>query len=616
MCGIAGLIDFEGRDVGLDELRAMTDRMVYRGPDDEGFFHEGNVGVGMRRLSIIDLDGGRQPIRNEDGSLVLVLNGEIYNFIELRERLRRRGHVFATGSDIEVVLHLYEEMGTAALAELNGMFALALWDRRRRALWIARDRLGIKPLYFRHSGPRLVFASDLNALRGLGELQVNREALLQYLALAYVPAPGTIYNGVQKLPPAHFLWIQDGKVEQRCYWQVRDIGTWRGSEDDAVEELRHLLADSVGLQLRSDVPLGIFLSGGLDSSTIVALAAKQQPKESLETLTIEFAGKGAADARFARMVAARHGVRHHEVEIGSAQAARSLDELLRHLDEPIADSAIIPSFLLSQIARDTGLKVLLTGAGGDEIFGGYSRYWPARRGSPTWIADTFPGPMRQAIAKLYSIWRPDRAARMADPVLAMAVGISGVNLHAIGHLLREPAFHQTVLGTIQSEFSGMLLAERRYGRAYGRMSIDLQKYLVEDVLSVNDKTTMAASVEGRVPLLDHRLVEFAFALPPTMNLAGRSPKGLLRRVMSAELPSDLLHRTKEGFNGPIHLWLEEADRLDVASELLDSPTPLIQEIVCPKALRALLNDPGRRRTAASTLFSLFLFNRWYRVQHE
>lgn len=611
MCGIAGIIKFDGEPVRLDELRAMTDAMIHRGPDDDGFFHTGAVGIGMRRLSIIDVGGGHQPISNEDGTLWVVMNGEIYNFVELRRSLERRGHVFKTNSDTEVILHLYEEKGVQALHDLNGMFGFALWDGRRRALWVVRDRLGIKPLFYSHTPERLVFASDVGAVRAIVPADFSRAAFLQYLALAYVPSPDTMFKGIYKLPPAHFLWVQRERVEQHCYWRVGAYATWRGSAAEAREELASILSDAVKLQLRSDVPLGIFLSGGLDSSAVAALASTQLSR-SIQTLTIDFRGKGSDDARFARMVSDRHGLVYRESTVGVVEAAQALEELIPRLDEPLADSAIIPSYMLSQHARAIGLKVILTGAGGDEIFGGYARYWPSRMGSPGWVAERFSPLLRRAIGSIWQFWQPDRGLRAGDPLLSWAVGISGVSLDACSALLSAPDAFIRMRQAIAAEFAGLPAAELALGRTYGRMSIDREKYLVENVLAVNDKTTMAASVEGRVPLLDHRLVEFAFALPPEINFAGGQSKGLLREVMSGLLPGELLTRRKDGFNAPMHIWLEGKHGLNVAAELLDSPSGPLGELVAPKALETLLRNPRRRRAAANTLFALFIFNRWYK----
>ncbi len=613
MCGIAGIVAFDGQQISTAELKAMTDRMVQRGPDDDGFFTAGSVGLGIRRLSIIDVEGGHQPLSNEVGDLHLVLNGEIYNHVELRQQLVARGHVFQTVSDAEVVLHLYEEQGIDALAELNGMFAFALYDSRRQALWIARDRIGIKPLFYAVSHDRIVFASDIRALRSAYSTDIEPQQVLKYLALSYVPGAETVWRGVQKLPPAHYLWIEGGNITLEKYWSLSGIGVWQGSVEEAQEQLEVLLHDAIKLQLRSDVPLGVFLSGGLDSSAIVALAAEQL-SEPLRTFTIRFEGKGSADGYFARKIAQRYATSHIEIPMGPAEAAAAIDELLPMMDEPLSDSALLPAYWLSKAARDQGIKVLLNGAGGDEIFGGYSRHWPARFGSPTWVAESLPKQLRQIVAGAWSLFQSHRAVRAIDPVFAWATSISGVNLHAARQLLRDPGDYDTLVSAIRAEYNGLDSSPVTLGYAHTRMSLDLHKYLPGDVLSLTDKATMAASMEGRFPLLDHRLVEFAFSLPSGINLLNREPKGLLKRVMCNRLPADLLSRKKEGFNAPDEVWLQDDRGIDLAGELLEARTPILDDLINPKVLEAMLASPQQRSRSASMLFALFLFNRWHRAQ--
>lgn len=613
MCGIAGIVAWDGRQISIPELKVMTDRMVQRGPDDDGFFTAGSMGLGIRRLSIIDVEGGHQPLSNEAGDLHLVLNGEIYNYRELRQQLVCRGHVFRTASDAEVVLHLYEEQGIDALAELNGMFAFALHDSRRQALWIARDRLGIKPLFYAVSRGGMAFASDIKALRAAYATDIEPQQVLKYLALSYAPGAETVWRGVRKLPPAQYLWIEDGKVMLEKYWSLSGIDAWYGNVEEAREQLDALLQDSIKLQLRSDVPLGVFLSGGLDSSTIVALAAEQLA-EPLHTFTIGFEGKGSADEGFAKKIAQRYATSHIEIAIGPAEAAKALDELLVMMDEPLSDSASLPAYWLSKAARDRGIKVLLNGAGGDEIFGGYGRHWRARLGSPTWVAESLPKPLRQIVAGVWSLFQPHRAVRAIDPVFAWAASISGINFDTMRRLLRDPGDYATLVSAIRAEYGGLESAPIALGYAHTRMSLDLQKYLPEDVLSLTDKATMAASVEGRVPLLDHRLVEFAFSLPSEINLLGYEPKGLLKQVMCNRLPVDLLNRSKEGFNAPDEVWLQDDQGIDLAGELLEARTPVLEELINPKVLETILASPAGRSRSASILFALFLFNRWHHIQ--
>ncbi|MFZ5875382.1 MAG: asparagine synthase (glutamine-hydrolyzing) [Nitrospirota bacterium] len=613
MCGIAGISAFDGRRISTAELKAMTDRMIQRGPDDAGFFTEGSVGLGMRRLAIIDVEGGHQPLSNEGGDIQLVLNGEIYNHLELRRQLVSRGHVFRTGSDSEVLLHLYEDKGVDALSELNGMFAFALHDSRRQALWIARDRLGIKPLFYAVSREQIAFASDIKALRAVYATHVEPKQVLKYLALGYAPGAETVWHGIRKLLPAHYLWIEGGKVTLEKYWSLTGIGSWHGSIEEATKQFEVLLQDAIRLQLRSDVPLGVFLSGGLDSSTIVALAAEQLT-EPLRTFTICFEGKGSADDGFARETARRYATSHMEIPMGPAEAAAAMDELLPMMDEPLSDSAVLPAYWLSKIARDQGVKVLLNGAGGDEILGGYVRHWPARVGSPTWISENLPQRARRIVAGAWSVFQPHRAIRASDPVFAWAASVSSVNFHAARQLLADPGDYTDMVKAVRSEYGGIVGSPATLGYAYTRMSLDLHRYLPEDVLSLTDKATMAASVEGRVPLIDHRLVEFAFSLPVEINLLGCQSKGLLKRVMVDRLPEDLLSRKKEGFSAPTEAWLRNSRGVDLVGELLGARTPVLDALIDPGALESLLASSRERSRSAGMLFALFVFNRWHRLQ--
>ena len=613
MCGIAGLVAFDGRAIAAADVKAMTDRMVQRGPDDDGFFVRDGVGIGFRRLSIIDVDGGHQPLTNETEDLWLVLNGEIYNHVELRQRLVARGHSFRTGSDAEVVLHLYEDLGTDALAELNGMFAFALYDTRRRAVWIARDRLGIKPLFLAQTSRALGFASDIRALRGVFPATIDAGQVLKYLALSYMPQGETVWSGIGALPPAHFLWIENGTATTTRYWSLQHIADWQGDEHEAERQLDALLRDSLRLQLRSDVPLGVFSSGGLDSSTIVALAAEQL-SEPLRTFTIRFEGKTARDADFATEMARRYGTAHTEIAMGPREAVAALDELLPLMDEPLADSALLPAYWLSKVARSQGIKVLLNGAGGDEIFGGYPRHWPAKIGSPTWMAENLPSGLRQLVAAAWAPFQAARAARARDPRFAWAASVGGINLPVARRLLRDPDSYAAITNTILAEYHGLCDAPNAWGYAHTRMVVDVGTYLPGDVLALTDKATMAVSVEGRVPLLDHRLVEFAVSLPPDINMRGGVPKGLLKHVMRDRLSPELLNRSKEGFNAPDAVWLEEGSGIDLAGELLGARSSVVSQLVNPSALESVLADPRQRRQAAATLFALFLFNRWARLQ--
>ncbi len=612
MCGIAGIVSLNGADVSTGQLKLMTDRMVHRGPDDDGLLACGASGIGMRRLSIIDVAGGHQPLMNEAGDLQLVLNGEIYNHVELRAQLVARGHSFRTASDAEVVLHLYEEKGQKALHDLNGMFAFALHDGRQNAMWVVRDRLGIKPLFYAVTRDSVVFASDITALRANYPTTVDPQQVVKYFALSYVPGTETVWRGVRKLPPAHYLWVASGKVEIERYWNLEGVGSFEGTLADAERELERLLSDAIRLELRSDVPLGAFLSGGLDSSSIVALAAEQVGMP-LRTYTVAFAGKISDDAMFARRVAEQYRTAHVEIPMDHRDAATALDEILPMLDEPLSDSALIPAYWVSKAARQRGVKVLLNGAGGDEIFGGYSRHWNPRLGSPAWAAENIPHPIRSFIGTAWGLLQPDRGTRAADPILAWGATVSGVNFGTARAILRERSDYAGMLEAVRTEHAS--LASGTNGTyTQSRMQHDLKTYLPQDVLAVTDKATMAASVEGRVPLIDHRLVEFAFSLPTTINFVGGCPKGLFKRVMRNRLPADLVKRAKSGFNAPDEIWLKQGSGMDLSAELLEARSPILDQLVNPRALEAVLAKPDLRRASASMLFALYLFNRWDRTR--
>ncbi len=614
MCGIAGIFNFDKQSVRREQLSAMTNRMIERGPDDDGFYTSGAVGLGFRRLSIIDLEGGHQPLTNEDETLQLVFNGEVYNHIELRDQLISRGHRFRTKSDAEVLLHLYEENGIDVLSDLNGMFSFALFDKKRNALFMARDRLGIKPLFYATARNKIVFASDIRALRSEIKTELDKNAVLKYIALAYVPGTETMWDGIKKLSPGHYMWVEaDGNIKCERYWSVSPSGKWSGSLTEAKAQLDAHLNDAVRLQMRSDVPVGIFLSGGVDSSALVAYASKLT-QDPLRTYTINFSGKNSEDAKYAQLVAEKYGTNHCEIQMDASDIDQAMDDLLGHMDEPISDSAIFPAYLISRAAYKQGVKVLLNGAGGDEIFGGYGRHWPPRLGSPAWVAESLPSVMRTLISAVWARFQPHRGLRASNPIFAWVNGISGVNLNACQQLLRHPAMYAEMISAIKEEYAEITHAKSGLNYTYDRMALDLKTYLPGDVLALTDKATMAASVECRVPLLDHRLVEFAYSLPADINLIGGKPKGLFREVLTNRLPTELLDRKKEGFNAPITEWMQTQGVLRLEDELLGRTVPIVDDLFDKKALAALLGNKDKSRHAAETLFSIYLLNRWCRVQ--
>ena len=616
MCGIAGIVKFNNQQVLLEELKGMTNSMIHRGPDDDGFFIENSFGISMRRLSIIDVKGGQQPLTNEKGNIHLVLNGEIYNFLELRTQLKNRGHVFKTGSDAEVLIHLYEEKGQKAIHDLNGMFAFALYDSLKKILWIGRDRLGIKPFYYVLNKDYFVFSSDIKSIRKFHNSSIEHNQVLKYLSLAYSPENNTVWKDIKKLKPAENATIDSlGFVKIDTYWNIESFERWQGNLNEAKDNLIELFNDSVKLQLRTDVPLGVFLSGGLDSSAIVASASKQL-NNPLKTLTVDFEGKkNSKDAFYAKKVSEIYKTEHFNFSMSSKDVISTLDELLKIIDEPLGDSAMLPTYILSKYARGEGIKVILNGAGGDEIFGGYSRHWSPKIASPAWISENTNGFLRKSISNIWSLFQPARGLRASDPRLSWGISISGADLSALKNISNDLSNYNTLLKAMFDEHCDLTNNINQINSyAYKRMYMDLKKYLPDNILSLCDKATMASSVEGRVPFLDHRLVEFAFSLPSKYNLIGNTQKGLFKEINKNLLPQGLLNRAKEGFNPPDIGWFGDLLNHKLKEELLENTSSVILDLFDKRKLEKLLSNKNNRRNAAGTLYSLFLFNKWFNNQ--
>jgi asparagine synthase (glutamine-hydrolysing) len=609
VCGIAGIYRFDEAPPETRALQAMLDRMVHRGPDDQGTFADGGLAFGIRRLSIIDVKGGHQPIESEDGRYCIVFNGEIYNFLELRAELVGR-HTFRTHSDTEVLLHLYEERGPACLADLNGMFAFAVWDRRERELFVARDRLGIKPLFYVAEPGRFAFSSELRSLVELtGRRAIDETAFLMYLLMMYVPAPDCLVEGVRKLPPAHYLKIdRHGRIETRRYWDVERFGDARLDEGEARERLLELLRDAIRLQQRSDVPLGVFLSGGLDSGTVVALMA-EQVTQPVRTFSVGFEGHLYDERPAARMVAARHGAVHRELLLDAKAAIATLPEVAAYIDEPVCDSAAVPTLLLSRLAREDGIKVILNGTGGDEVFGGYPRY--SDQGVRRALA-ALPLGLRRLAGLALGVGGSPHALRVRNPMVDYLCRISG-RLDLMGRLLRDPAWTERLTGRLDDLLSPLFHDPRLVTDVSRRTYFDLHTYLVGDLLALLDKMTMAASVEGRVPLLDHRLVEWMFALPDRFRVAGGTTKRLFRQAIGDLLPTEVLATPKRGFGAPVGHWLAEAARAgdEPWDRLWKSDEFLRDRIDVEAAAASWLNLPEVSGDA-NVFFGLSLLVEWRR----
>jgi asparagine synthase (glutamine-hydrolysing) len=597
MCGIVGLTHAAGDRAGtVETVRRMAGTIVHRGPDDEGIHAAERVVLGMRRLSIIDLSGGHQPIANEDETIWLVCNGEIYNFRELRVELERAGHRFRTGSDVEVLIHLYEEHGDQFLAKVSGMFAAALWDAKRERLLLARDRLGIKPLYYTEVGGQLAFGSEVKALLAVPKVRaaVDSVGLRDCLALGYSVAPNTIFERIKKLPPATLLtWTPSG-WRSTTYWELPDRVDEQMSEPQWVEHVRAELRRAVKEHMVADVPIGAFLSGGIDSSAVVALMS-EQTREPVNTYSIGYGGGGAAsyynELAYAAQVARQFHTRHNEILV-QPDVAALLPKLIWHLEEPISDSAIATTYLVSDLAARE-VKVILSGVGGDELFAGYKRYLGdhyTRRYQrlPRWLR-------RQVVRPIAAALPSGRQNRMMDLAryAKKFVRASDLPWREQYREFIEIQSRDRVARLLTSMpagpdgFDRIVADETSDDPLLRLMRIDARTQLSEDLLLLTDKITMARSIECRVPFLDHKLVEAAARVPARLKLKDGELKHVLKRSLQGVIPDTILNRGKRGFGAPVGAWFK-AELQPLRDELLSKSTierrgllnwPAVREIV-------------------------------------
>jgi len=609
MCGICGMVSLSGQSApDRNVLAAMNETLVHRGPNDSGEFVGPGVGLAMRRLSIIDVKGGNQPIFNEDGTVAIVYNGETFNAPELRSQLEGRGHRFKTRSDTEVLVHLYEDRGEDLVNELRGMFAFALWDSRSRKLVLARDRMGKKPLYWAKAGDWLVFGSELKALRAHPAVrtEVDPDRILELLALQYIPSPGTPYRGVNKLAPGHLLVLKDGKEDIRRYWTLKP-GEASGSFADWTVRLRAQLEESVKMRMLSDVPVGALLSGGLDSSAIVALMAKVSP-EPVRTFTVAFDTPGGrADADSARQVSKEFGTIHYELSVGEAEAMAAGEAAFRALDEPILDPACLPTYLISKLAREN-VTVALTGEGGDEAFAGYLRYRLTGMG-----AYPVPG-MRTAANMLESAGLA--TTRTAKGVWAVT-SIDPVMRHLYSVTAFAPGRFRGIFGR------GVELADKVFRplfEGYGGteplnrvLAVDTMTWLADDLLQKVDRMSMAVSLEARTPLLDHPMIEFLHTIPGQAKLRESDHKRLFKAAVGPMLPPAVMNRKKVGFEPPWGDWF--CGRLrDSLRSAIEGPELASLGFVDRKAALRLADDHQKRGGGHGLeLFSLYALAEWKRL---
>ena len=624
MCGICGIV-YSDREQHIDgdALKKMCDVITHRGPDDEGYYINQQVGLGMRRLSIIDLSTGKQPISNEDGQIWIVFNGEIYNHKDIREELESKGHQFKTKTDTEAIVHAYEEYGESCVQKLNGMFAFAIWDHQKNMLFLARDRIGIKPLYYLFDKNRLIFGSEIKSILQAGDIpkRIDLQALDHFLTFEFIPAPLSIFQDIKKLPPGHTLKFQNNTTWVRSYWDVELKSN--GKETFQIKKnLRELLQDAVKVRLMSDVPLGAFLSGGVDSSIIVALMA-QVMEEPVKTFSIGFEDSTYNELKYARLISEKFKTEHHEFII-KPDAVELADNLVKFLDEPFGDFSIFPTYLVSKMAREY-VTVVLSGDGGDELFAGYDSY----------IADKI---AKKYYGRLPRQFRNGFLTRLLDvvPPSSKKKGlINRAKRFVEGMKLPEDLHHTRWMIFLQQAEKEMLYNsdvksgmrefdpykfERSYfaNVAYNRndeinkqMYVDLKMYLVDNILVKVDRMSMATSLEARVPFLDHRFVEFAATVPGNYKMQGVKTKVILKQAMEELLPDEVLYRGKEGFSIPIKNWLKK----ELKPLMIDTLAPeklrregFFNPVYVQKLIKQHLDGTENH---SHRLWALIIFGRWY-----
>jgi asparagine synthase (glutamine-hydrolysing) len=621
MCGIAGFVETQ-LTIGEEEKHAILDRMCqvirHRGPDDQGIMVKEGVSLGMRRLSIIDLSGGHQPISGEDGRVTIVFNGEIYNFQELKRNLEARGHQFKTNSDTETIVHAYEEYGSKCVDHLRGMFGFAIWDDRERSLFIARDRVGKKPLYYTLTPTgTLVFGSEMKSLLEHPEVErdINPVAIDAYLTFGYVPDPLSIFRNVHKLPPGHYLTFINGQVSIKQYWDFQYELAPHRSIEEYMEELDTLIDEAVKIRLISEVPLGAFLSGGVDSSTVVGYMARHMD-QPVKTFSIGFHEDSFNELKYARVAAKHFGTEHHEF-IVTPDICQIIDELAWHFDEPFNDSSALPTYMVSKLARDY-VTVVLSGDGGDELFAGYTRYVIDKKRSgfsklPSFIRKGLMQPISRHLP--HGAWGRnfinnislDSLDRYIDSV-SVFTGLNKTSLYNrdFTSLLNGDNYaHNLFREYAMQPKTGEPLDSLLY--------LDSKTYLPGDILTKVDRMSMAVSLEARVPLLDHKLIEFVTRIPASLKMKNLETKHIFKRVVRGTVPDEILDRPKQGFGVPIQQWINEQLR-DRIRETLAEPRTQQRGYVNQAYVNQLLTEHERgRRDHSNALWTLLMLELWHRA---
>ena len=623
MCGICGKLVFsEESQVSPVLLKMMADMIVHRGPDDDGYYFKGPIGLGFRRLSIIDLSKGHQPLSNEDGSIWVVFNGEIYNYKDLRQDLCAKGHVFRTESDTEVLVHLYEEFGERSIEKLRGMFAFAIWDERQKTLLLARDRVGIKPLYYRVTKDSLIFASEIKAI--LADPEVKPEVLPKmidrFLTFYYLPGEETLFRDIYKLSAGHYMIVRDGKPEIKQYWDIQFLPSSR-SLRQAEEELLDLLDEAVRIHMISDVPVGFLLSGGVDSTALLSFAARKTDRP-INSYTLGFSSPGITDERpYARLAAHAYGSKHHEMTITSKDFHEFLPKYVWHMEEPVCEPPAVALYYISKLARND-VKVLISGEGGDEAFAGYPNYramlWMERLKSVI-------GPLNRGLSKSISFLNDNfiHSGRVANYAPLLGIPFESYYYsrtsgpYGFFNHLKSEYYTKEFAHYVDKDFS--LAAVKKYlgngerGEWLNRMLyVDTKTWLVDDLLIKADKMTMANSVELRVPLLDHKVLEFAASLPEHFKVHGLTLKYIAKRTLNNQVPREILERKKTGFPVPYGSWLRTDLSAWLHEILLDRKT-IERGYFNKRSIENLLAKNLQSGCYSKEVFSLAVLELWHRV---
>jgi asparagine synthase (glutamine-hydrolysing) len=620
MCGICGIYEPQrNTPIECTVLKRMADTIEHRGPDDEGFHTEPGVGLAFRRLAIIDVKGGHQPLSNEDGTVWIAFNGEIYNFQDLNERYLSSGHAFRTRSDTETIVHLYEELGEACFAELRGMFGLAIWDGRRKRFVLARDRIGKKPLFYSWDGRRLVFGSEIKAILEAGGVsrEMDLQAFSDYFSFLYVPAPKTIYRSVRKLRPGYYLIVDASGIRECCYWDIHFDQVRELSEEQWCERFLDEYRTAVKSRLISDVPLGAFLSGGVDSSSVVALINEFQ--SPVTTCSIGFSENGYDESHDARRFAATLGANHFE-EIVKPNAIEMVPKLAWHYDEPFADSSAIPTFYVSKVAREH-VTVALSGDGGDENFAGYRRYymdqWENR------LRSLIPAPVRRCAFGPLGRWYPKlgwapRVFRAKSTLQSLArTPLEG---YFYGGTLSAPGMKRRILGADvwrqSNGYDSIEVVRQYYDRAdtadpLSRIQyVDMKTYLVDDILVKVDRASMANSLEVRCPLLDHKLMELIAQIPSGLKLHNGTGKYIFKKALERVLPSEILTRRKKGFSVPVAEWFRRDLKQFAYESIFDRKDELLNHTFLTSCWK---QHQRGQRDWSTLLWSVLMFRNWQEI---